>query len=99
MFDRATPSRDQYFTVLLRSNDGEGARLGIIAAKRKLPTAVGRNRAKRIIRESFRRHRETLGSIDVIVLAQAAAGRADNKILFDSLERHWRRCQELAGRD
>lgn len=99
MFARAKSSRDQYFTVLLRPNDGDSARLGIIAAKRKLPTSVGRNRAKRIIRESFRRHREALGSIDIIVLAQAAVGRAENKILFDSLERHWRRSQELAGRD
>lgn len=83
----------------MRDNGVAGARLGIIAAKRKLPTAVGRNRVKRIIRESFRRNRENLGGIDVIVLAQAGAGQAKNDILFESLERHWRRCQELAGRD
>jgi ribonuclease P protein component len=99
VFAQAKPSRDKYFTVLLRDNEGEGPRLGIITAKRKLPRAVGRNRAKRIIRESFRQNRANLGDVDVIVLAQATAGGAENRVLFDSLERHWRRCQELAGRD
>lgn len=94
MFAEARPSRDKYFTVLLRHNKGEGARLGIIAAKRKLPTAVSRNRVKRIVRESFRQRRDALGNLDVIVLAQAAAGGAENRILFDSLDRHWRRSQE-----
>lgn len=83
----------------MRNNEGDGARLGIIAAKRKLPRAVDRNRAKRIIRESFRRNRDLLDASDVIVLAQAAAGGAENRILFESLDRHWRRCHELAGRD
>jgi ribonuclease P protein component len=53
-------------TVFVRANGSTTARLGI-AATRKLGNAVQRNRAKRFVREVFRRHKPLAG-LDVIVI-------------------------------
>jgi ribonuclease P protein component len=47
-------------------NGGQEPRLGV-AATRKLGSAVERNRAKRLARELFRRHRVAAG-LDIIVV-------------------------------
>src|SRR3954468_20999693 len=54
VFDLSQRAKGQYLTVLLAANDTGVARLGIVAS-RKLGDAVRRNRAKRLIREVFRR--------------------------------------------
>ncbi len=54
-------------------NDLEDARLGLIVGKRMLPRAVDRNRAKRVIRESFRQACD-LPAMDIVVrVADAGA--------------------------
>lgn len=52
--------------VFIVPNGGDRPRLGV-AATRKLGSAVERNRAKRLAREVFRRHRPDAG-IDIIVV-------------------------------
>ena len=81
------------FTVLSRENRKKSARLGLAISKKNCRLAVQRNRLKRIVRESFRSHRETLGGVDFVVTCQTAASRASNKKLFDSLAEHWQRSQ------
>lgn len=84
------------------SCDGAGARLGIVVAKRVVRRAVDRNRAKRVIRESFRIARGRLPDLDIIVQVFAsphlAGQRADsndrssrfsNSVLTDALEGLW----------
>ena len=81
------------FTVLYKNNDGQEARLGLAISKKHCKLSVGRNRLKRMVRESFRNHRATLQGLDVVVLNQPAAMRAGNKALTDSLQRHWQKCR------
>ncbi len=57
----------RHFTLYVRPNEQPQARLGIIASKRVAPRAVDRNRAKRMVREAFRKLRHSLGSVDVVV--------------------------------
>ena len=80
------------FTVLYRDNDGGDARLGLAISKKHCKLANRRNRLKRLIRESFRRNKQTLNGRDVVVINHAAAGGATNKDIVASLEKHWRRC-------
>ena len=49
-----------------RPTDAEHARLGLIVGKRLLRRAVDRNRAKRLLRESFRQ-RADLPAMDIVV--------------------------------
>lgn len=94
VFDAARRSADRYFTVLYCDSERPGPRLGFTVAKKKIPTAVGRNRVRRLARESFRRQKRTLGDIDIIILAQNAAATASNQVLFASLEKHWHTLQQ-----
>jgi ribonuclease P protein component len=54
VFDLSLRSKGRYFTVLVAPNEAGTTRLGIVAS-RKFGNAVQRNRAKRLIREIFRR--------------------------------------------
>lgn len=70
-----------------RDNELEMARLGLIVGKRMLPRAVDRNRAKRVIRESFRQA-GGLPAMDIVVRVTVPAARvtvADADKLFVTL--------------
>ena len=94
VFQRATRSRDALFTVLCRRNDSNSARLGLAISKKHCRRATARNRIKRIIRESFRTQQDLLAGFDVVVINQPGAASASNAELFDSLDKHWRRCRK-----
>ncbi|MEJ2127225.1 MAG: ribonuclease P protein component [Woeseiaceae bacterium] len=99
VFKKATRSRDKWFTVLCRENDKDIARLGLAISKKHCRFATGRNRIKRVVRESFRQHQAELGGLDVVVINQPAATSAANRQLFDSMAAHWQRCQKARGSD
>ena len=84
-------STDKIFCVLATESELTNSRLGLAIAKKKVKKSVARQRIKRLVRESFRLHQDQLGSWDIVVMAQAGADRADNQIIFKSLERHWER--------
>jgi ribonuclease P protein component len=66
VYEQGTRIHSRYSTVFMLPNGREVGRLGI-AATRKLGGAVQRNRAKRLIREVFRRNKIADG-FDVVVI-------------------------------
>ena len=97
MFEKATRSRDKWFTVLCRENDDGPARLGLAISKKHCRKATARNKIKRIVRESFRQHQAMLSGVDIVVINKPAAADAAREQLSDSLETHWRQCQKATG--
>ena len=81
------------FTVLFTPNGTDQPRLGLAIGKKNCRLSTGRNRLKRIVRESFRQQ-AALGGVDIVVINQPAASRASNRALFDSLDDHWKRCRD-----
>lgn len=71
----------------IHQNEERNARLGITAS-RKVGNAVVRQRAKRRVREIFRRwpERGLLSSLDIVVHLKPTAGRADFKKLKEELD-------------
>jgi len=98
VFKKAARSSDKWFTVLCRENEREVARLGMAISKKHCRQATGRNRIKRVVRESFRHHQATLAGLDVVVINQPAARTAGNQQLFDSMAGHWQRCRDAGGK-
>jgi len=84
-------SSDNALTVLARHNGLSHARLGLAISKRFIKTAVGRNRIKRLVRESFRQHQSSLLGLDIVVLNRDAAHKTSNLDLTKALKAHWRR--------
>ena len=86
--------RNQYrvskpeFLLLARRNKVNQNRLGMVVPKRITPTAVERNRFKRVIREVFRK--TSLARLDFVVLTRPKANEQPNqvlsKILSDSFQ-------------
>lgn len=68
----------RFVTLLILANDCTAPRLGLIAS-RKLGHAVARNRAKRRLRDLFRRHREAVlagAGIDIVAIPRREICRA-----------------------
>ena len=94
VFAQPIRSSDRYFTVLARSNALGYPRLGLAISRKVAKLAVARNRIKRVIRESFRRHQLEIGGLDCVVMGRAGVAEQDSAVLFIALQRHWRK---LAG--
>lgn len=94
VFARPEVTRDAWFRVLSRSNDLGHSRLGLAVSRKTCRSAVGRNRLKRVVRESFRANQERLsaaGGWDIVVLPQARAASISKAELRGSLETHWQK--------
>jgi ribonuclease P protein component len=83
------------FSLLATWNDQGHDRFGL-AASRRVGGAVLRNRAKRLLRESFRRHRaETERGRDLVLLAKRELGACSQ----EEVDREYReRLGRLAAR-
>lgn len=96
VFAKPIRSADAYFTLYARWAVGteSHARLGLAISRKSARRAVDRVRIKRIVRESFRRHRVDLTAVDVIVTCRTDAVTAANDVLHRSLSRHWSRLRD-----
>ena len=83
-----------FFGVTAFLNDKGCPRLGLAVAVRAAGSGVGRNRLRRLIRESFRLHQHELPSVDLIVSARARAKDAPPPELRASLAELWTKVTE-----
>lgn len=79
VYDRGERFRVRLMTVIVLPTEGPVSRLGI-AATRKLGDAVTRNRAKRLIREVFRRA-DVPPALDIVVIPRPDLLDADYRTL------------------
>lgn len=98
VFKSGQRSADRYFTILFQANTLNHARLGFAISKQKVRLAVGRNRLRRLVRESFRKRAAGLPPVDMVVLARDATKAAPNGEIVTSLEKHWARIETGATR-
>lgn len=89
IFEKPYKRHQAYVLLLVRENKVKKARLGLAVAKKIIKRAVGRNRFKRIVRESFRLHKVQLAGLDIVVLAKHAAITATNEQIRTELEQQW----------
>ena len=67
---------------------GGDSRLGLVIAKKTIPTAVQRNRIKRAVRETFRQQEFDM-PLDIVFLARIGAKTQSSKQLTESLRQAW----------
>jgi ribonuclease P protein component len=82
---------DGFFSVNFAPGTLEHARLGLSVGAKMVGNAVSRNRVKRTVRESFRKHQHLLPPVDLIVGARALARSAHNARLRESLAELWKK--------
>lgn len=75
----------------------DAPRLGLAVSRKVDPHAVGRNRIKRVLRDTFRRLRDELAAGDYVVVARPPAARADAAELAAALRGLLQRCGALAA--
>jgi len=90
VFRSPVRSEDGKLLFIARRNGLEYPRLGLAIPRKWIKRAVNRNRLKRLIRESFRRHQELLGGLDIVVTVTGNQDKLDNKAINASINNHWK---------
>ncbi|GAA0904919.1 ribonuclease P protein component [Luteibacter anthropi] len=83
------------FLLRFGNNEAGTARLGLAISKRCSKRAVDRNRIKRLAREAFRRVREDLPPVDILVMARDTAVKETGANLLAELDTLLRRIRPL----
>ena len=82
---------DALFSLAITLDTGQPARLGMSVGIKMAGSAVGRNRIRRVVRESFRLAQHELPPVDIVVTARAPTRAASNERLRESLTALWSR--------
>lgn len=80
--------------MIASENDLKQARLGLAISKKSMRYAVNRNKTKRLIRESFRRHKNILKGLDIVVVSQKENTVINNKTIIESISAHWKKISQ-----
>ncbi|MBF4436221.1 ribonuclease P protein component [Vibrio anguillarum] len=91
VFQQAHSAGSPHFTIIARENALTHPRLGLAVPKKQIKTAVGRNRFKRLARESFRDKQHQLPNKDFVVIAKKSAQDLSNEEMFKLFEKLWHR--------
>lgn len=70
-----------HLMAFIRANDAQTPRIGMAITKRRVPTAVARNRLKRQIREQFRLQASQLKNKDIVFIVKNSINELDNNQL------------------
>ncbi len=89
VFDQATKSSNEVFTILSRENTIGHPRLGIVVAKRNVKRSVDRNLIRRIIRESFRLNKAQLPANDFVVILKRPIKNVQRDKISQQLKNLW----------
>lgn len=79
----------KYLSIIYVSNRFSQPRLGIVVKKIYFKQAVVRNKLRRVVRESFRHHKDRLKGLDIIVLLRSECIPLDNKTLRSDIDKLW----------
>ncbi|WNW12604.1 ribonuclease P protein component [Pseudomonas sp. DTU_2021_1001937_2_SI_NGA_ILE_001] len=77
--------------ILARDNSLDHPRLGFVIGKKSVKLSVERNRLKRLIRESFRLHQDSLAGWDIVIVARKGMADPDNPELIQHFGKLWKR--------
>ncbi|MBL1416636.1 MULTISPECIES: ribonuclease P protein component [Moritella] len=91
-------SASPHITILAKNNSLGHPRLGLAVPKKAIKLAVGRNRVKRLIRESFRTRQHDFPNVDIVVIAKSGIANLENAEIDALLEKLWRKlCRRCNG--
>jgi ribonuclease P protein component len=85
---------DGFFGVTATINSAGTPRLGLAVAVKIAGGSVGRNRIRRIVKESFRVHQHQIPALDLVVSARPRARGASGPELHASLAALWKKVSE-----
>ena len=83
--------------ILATLNGRQNSRLGLVIGKKNVPSAVGRNRVKRAVRETFRKNTFKI-PLDIVVLARQGVGVLSSEQLNLLLNRSWCRLRDRCNK-
>lgn len=92
VFDGAQWKAQSKEILILGVHRGEtqgNPRLGLVVGKKSAKKAVQRNSIKRVVRESFRTHKQALNGLDLIVLTRPGAADLPKQELRTMVDTLW----------
>lgn len=90
--NRLKVAHPKLLLLALPNNSGQ-SRLGLVIGKKNIPTAVGRNRVKRVVRETFRQFDFPV-ALDIVFLARKGADQLSSQEMNLLLHQSWCRLQQ-----
>lgn len=96
VFSNPIVSSDSYFRVLARHSERGCSRLGLAVSRKVDKRAVGRNRIKRIVRESFRQRVDACSQAGEKSPSRGES-RCENRLSADVVVLPSRRCASISN--